>query len=294
MAQERRPGARLARRWATVVLAGLWVGHGAWVLRGRGPAGLVSRGSRAVAQPFLALSARWEVFRAARAQRVRDLQQARAEIEGLRGEVDRLRTEALRNAPRLAEAEDMARLSGLRQQLPLDLRPARVLANLRRAPYGGFVLDQGQDTGLAADQGVICPEGVVGRIWEAGPHQASVLPLDAYNASTGVMLARSRATGVLQGTGPGTAEIRYIGIQEGVQPGEAVYTSGMDGVFPRGLLVGSVTRVSPRDLELEIEVALAAPMDRLHLVLVLPPRPPRELQPPAQAPGLPSSKPGVR
>jgi rod shape-determining protein MreC len=113
--------------------------------------------------------------------------------------------------------------------------------------------------------------------------QSTVLPLDAYNASTAVMLGRSRATGVLQGTGPGRAEIRYISSQEVVQVGEPVYTSGLDRVFPRGLLVGWVASVKPKDIELRVEVSLAAPLDRIHLVLVLPPSPPMELQPAASA-----------
>jgi rod shape-determining protein MreC len=121
-----------------------------------------------------------------------------------------------------------------------------------------------------------------------------VLPLDAFNASTAVMLGRSRATGVLQGTGPGRAEIRYISSQEIVQVGEPVYTSGLDRVFPRGLLVGWVASVKPKDIELRVEVSLAAPLDRLHLVLVLPPSPPMELQPAAPAAPaqpLPAAKP---
>ena len=63
--------------------------------------------------------------------------------------------------------------------------------------------------------------------------------------------------------------------------GEAVYTSGLDQVFPRGLLVGYVSLVRPRDIELRVEVALSAPLDRLHLVLILPPKPPMEVQAPA-------------
>ena len=114
-----------------------------------------------------------------------------------------------------------------------------------------------------------------------GLDQASLLPLDAYNASTGVMLARSRATGVLQGLGPGKAAIRYIGNQEVVQVGEPVYTSGLDRIFPRGLLVGYVSAVRPHDVELYVEVALAAPLDRLGLVLILPAHPQMEIQPPA-------------
>jgi rod shape-determining protein MreC len=109
--------------------------------------------------------------------------------------------------------------------------------------------------------------------------------LDAYNASAAVMLARSRATGVLQGVGPGKAEIRYIGSQEVVQMGEPVYTSGLDKVFPRGLLVGYVTAIRPQELELHVEVALAAPLDRVSMVLLLPPHPQLELQPPSEPSG---------
>jgi len=72
--------------------------------------------------------------------------------------------------------------------------------------------------------------------------------------------------------------------QEVVQPGEAVLTSGLDRVFPRGLLVGYVAEVAKGDLELRVIVNLSAPLDRVNLVLVLPPQPPLEVQPPFVAP----------
>lgn len=276
--------ALLARRWRVLLVALLWLGHGVWVVRGREPARWVGRRTLTVVHPLLGLSGRWEAWRERRKAATRSLQEARGEVQRLQAELDRVRVQQAQDAPRLSEAQEATRLLGLRQQLPLEMRSARVLANLRRAPYGGLVLDEGAQDGLSRDQGVMAPEGVVGRIWQVGQHQATVLPLDAYNASTSVMLARSRATGVLQGTGPGRAEIRYISSQEVVQAGEAVFTSGMDGVFPRGLLVGTVSRVLPRDIELGVEVALAAPLDRIQLVLILPPSPPLELPLPAPPP----------
>ena len=86
--------------------------------------------------------------------------------------------------------------------------------------------------------------------------------------------------GVLQGLGNGFAEIRYLNNQEVVQVNEAVYTSGLDRVFPRGLLVGYVTEVRSGELELEVRVQLAAPLRRLQSVLILPLQPPLEVQPP--------------
>ncbi len=273
------------RRWG---LAALCLGHLGWVLLGRGSSSRWQNLLGMLSRPSRALSARLEAWRSARGQRIGDHQRALAEVQALRQRVEYLQRAAIQTAQKDAEAEEAVRLLGLKRLLPLETRGARVIANLRRAPFGGLVLDQGQDAGLVPDQGVICPEGVVGRIWSVGTEQAGVLPLDAYNASVGVMLARSRATGVLQGVGPGRAEIRYVSNQEVVQVGEPVYTSGLDRVFPRGLLVGYVNAVKPRDVELGLGVTLAAPLDQVHLVLLLPPKPPVQVQPPAEpAPALP-------
>ena len=270
--------------WQAWILALLWLGHGLWVMSGRWPGMGLVKALNLVSGPVLKVSAKWEAVREARSQKIRNLATAEGEIAQLKTRVGLFEIQGAREGPRRAEAEEAIRLLGLKQQLPLETKAARVIANIRNAPFGGLVIDRGSDLGLQPDQGIIAPEGVVGRIWSVGLRQASVLPLDAYNASTGVMLARSRATGVLQGTGPGKADIRYISSQEGIQVGEAVYTSGLDRVFPRGLLVGFVSQVRPRDTELKVEVALSAPMDRLHLLLVLPPKPPIEVSPPAPPP----------
>lgn len=273
------------RRWAVVALL---AGHFLWILLGRGPVGRFQSLLNVLATPSRLVSARWEDWRSARRDHVGTLKAAQAEILNLRAQVATLQRTRESEAPRQVEAEEAIRLLGLKRLLPLSFQAARIIANVRTAPFGGMIVDQGQDAGLRPDQGVICPDGVVGRIWNVGPGQSSLLPLDAFNASTGVMLARSRATGVLQGLGPGKAGIRYIGSQEVVQVGEPVFTSGLDRIFPRGLLVGYVSAVKPREVELHVEVLLAAPLDRVSLVLILPPNPGLELQPPASA--LPADK----
>lgn len=265
-------------------MVALLAGHLGWILLGRGPGGRWRHLMDLAGTPSQVASARLEAWRDRRRQRLDTYKEAVAEATRLRAQVAAFQAERDAQAPRLAEADEAVRLLGLKQLLPLTFTAARVVASTRRAPFGGLFVDQGADAGLQPDQGVICPEGVVGRIWEVGPNQSSLLPLDAYNASTGVMLARSRATGVLQGLGPGKAALRYIGSQEVVQVGEPVYTSGLDRNFPRGLLVGYVSAVKPRDVELQVEVSLAAPLDRVALVLILPPRPQLELPSPAPQP----------
>ena len=281
------------RRWAVVVL---FLGHLLWIALGRGSLGRAERLLNILALPSRVVSGRMEAWKQARREKIGSLREAQAENQRLKALVAELRTTQEAQAPRLSEAEEAIRLLGLKKLMPLAFRSARVISNVRRAPFGGMILDQGEEAGLLPDQGVLCPEGVVGRIWEVGPNQASLLPLDAYNASTGVMLARSRATGVLQGLGPGKAAIRYIGSQEVVQVGEPVYTSGLDRNFPRGLLVGYVSAVKSREVELHVEVVLAAPLDRIGLVLILPPHPHLELEPPAPpvATPTPNGKQGAK
>ncbi len=275
------------RRWGIVVLC---LGHLLWVFLGRGSATRWQNLLGMLSRPSQAVSARVEAWKHERAQRIADHQRALTEIQMLRQRVEYLQRAAIQDAQKNSEADEAVRLLGLKKAFPLETRGARVIANLRRAPFGGLVLDSGTETGIVPDQGVICPEGVVGRVWSVAQGQASVLPLDSFNASAAVMLARSRATGVLQGVGPGKAEIRYISSQEVVQVGEPVYTSGLDRVFPRGLLVGYVTSARPRDAELALEVVLAAPLDRIHLVLLLPPKPPILVQPPSEPAAGPGEK----
>ncbi len=281
------------RRYLLILL---WMGHGAWVLVGPRPGHLWSRLAGRLARPAEGLASRWEAWRTGRQDRARSLAQLQAENAALRAQVAALQMAEAQQAPRVAEAGEALKLLGLRQQIPLALVGARVIFSTRPEAFGGLILAGGRDRGFVPDQGVIAPGGVVGRLWSVGATQSKVLPADAPNASVGVMLARSRATGVLQGLGGGRALIRYLSNQEVVQVGEAVYTSGLDQVFPRGLLVGYVTDVEKGELELRVTVQLAAPLDRLHFVLVLPPQPPLEVQPPllpqtAPAPASPRRTP---
>ena len=276
------------------IVAALWLGHGLWVILGSGSTPLWRRALTGLTAPAQRASRSLTEWQARRAARAGDLGQANTELARLRQEVDALRLREAQDAQARTEAQEALRLLGLKEAIGIDLRAARVVVNNRNAPFGGIVVEPSDGPALAPDQGVLVPEGVVGRVWAVSAHQASVLPLDAYNASTAVMLGRSRATGVLQGTGPGRAEIRYINTQEVVQPGEPVYTSGLDKVFPRGLLVGYVTQAHPRDIELQVEVSLAARLDRLNLVFVLPTKLPAELEPPAGPPAAPERRKGAR
>ena len=275
------------RRYALILL---WVGSGLWALFGQRPGELWARTAGLLARPAQRLAFRLEDWRERRREQARSFAELQAENAQLRTRVAELETNEARQGPRLSEADEAERLLGLRRLIPLQLGAARVIHSTRPEAFGGLILDAGRNQNLLPDQGVLVPEGVVGRLWSVGPTQSKVLPADAPNASLAVMLARSRATGVLQGLGSGRAAIRYISNQEVVQVGEAVFTSGLDRVFPRGLLVGYVTEVLKGDLELRVTLQLSAPLDRIRLVLLVPPQPPLEVQEPFVAPEQPAAR----
>jgi len=290
---------RAGRLWKTVwqekyLITVLLLGHLFWVLLGKQVHSILHDTADFFTRPTEAIALRWESWRYNRSQKVKTIEAAQQEIDTLRTELAALRLERQKDGERLIEADEAINLLGLKSLLPVEVQTARIVANNRNAPYGGIVADIGEDHNIKADQGVICADGVVGRIWTVGRSQSVVLPLDAHNASTGVMLARSRATGVLHGVKPGLAKIRYISSQETIQIGEPIYTSGLDRIFPRGLLIGYVASASPNlynAYEMEIDVTLAAPLDRLGLLFVLPSAVNLELSNRLE---LPTSRRGVR
>jgi len=262
-----RPALRKLYATAALILV-----HLIWVTLGRQFAPMWRATVIFFVAPIDSIAAKLEKWKFERGQKATALDEAQRELDALRAEVSDLRLERQKERTFVLEAGDAINVLGLKKLLPIDTKTTRVVANNREAPHGGIIIDIGEDCGLVQDQGVICAEGVVGRIWKVGVSQSVVLPLDAYNASTSVMLARSRATGVLQGFAPGLAAIRYINSQETVQVGEPVYTSSLDNVFPKGMLVGHVSEASTGGgLEMDIVVTIAAPLDRLGFLFVLPP-----------------------
>ena len=274
-----------------MALAVLFFGHLIWVFLGKYAYSMWRSTAYFFSQPATLIAAKIETWRYDRIQRITSLEAAQHELAILRTQLAELRLERLKDGAVLGEADEAVNLLGLKKRLPIEMQPVRILANNRDAPWGGIVIDSGEDQGLVEDQGIICAEGVVGRIWSVGQMQSIVLPLDAYNASTSVMLARSRTKGVLQGSKwPGLAVIRYISNQEAIQIGEPVYTSGLDQIFPPGMLIGYVSEVSPGLLEMDIVVTIAAPLDKLGILFVLPSTPKLEFSTRLEPP-LPISRP---
>lgn len=126
------------------------------------------------------------------------------------------------------------------------------------------------DPEVAVNQAVITADGLVGRVvTRSGPY-AKVQLITDRAAGVGAMLERTRRQGLVRGTAPGKLELIYLPRQAEVQPGDRVVTSGVDGVFPRGILIGTVVSVEPGDdLFHRIRLQAAADFGTLDHVYIL-------------------------
>jgi rod shape-determining protein MreC len=190
----------------------------------------------------------------------------------------------------LQEKEHLARegarlreLVGLQQVLATPTIVAEVIARDGVPWFRTFTINRGSRDGVVLNAPVLAPTGVLGRVIEIGPHAAKVQLLLDRQASAAVLLQHGGADGVNGVTGgqvgPGEQNSRellmqYLPSLTEVEIGDAVVTSGLDQIFPKGLMVGRVSRVqSGSGLFKEVYVSPSAQFDAVQEVLVVKPTP---------------------
>jgi len=114
------------------------------------------------------------------------------------------------------------------------------------------------------NQPVVSSRGLVGRVVVESGRYAKVQLVTDRSASVGVMIERSRRQGLVRGAGGGELELDFVPLQSEVLIGDRVVTAGIDGVFPRGIPVGTITEVEPGS-ELFHKIRLVPAVDFGHL-----------------------------
>lgn len=188
----------------------------------------------------------------------------RSQVEDLSREVDLLHEQAM--ATRRLE-----RLLQLRRAVSGRTVAARVIGRDPSRWYDTLLLDRGTNDGIRRNDPVISADGVVGRIVEATATSSRVLLISDSRSAVGVLIQRSRDAGVIEGRGGGTVHLNYLSRTADVREGDVVVTSGLGGVFPKGLIIGTVISVLREEgaLVQTAGVRPAARMDRLEELLIL-------------------------
>jgi rod shape-determining protein MreC len=198
------------------------------------------------------------------------LRGVRAENRQLKAEIEQMRLEQVRLSEDAAQARRLQNLLAFKEQFISKTVAAQVIgtsgSDLSRVVY----IDKGKNDGIDRDMAVITADGIVGKVLFVYPGLAQVLLISDQSSGVGAVLSKSRLQGVLRGTANGEVVLERVMKDEQVQPGETVLTSGGDQIFPKGLPVGTVTRVANgRDLFLDVNIKPAANLSKLEEVLVL-------------------------
>lgn len=196
------------------------------------------------------------------------LSQAGRQNKQLRRELAEARAEARQLAEDGAENAQLRSLLDLQQHVSLKTLAADVIG-ASPGSSSAIYIDRGKDDGLAADEPVITPDGVAGKTVAVFRHTAEVLLITDPTSGAGAMIAKSGEQGVLKGNGDGVCTLNYIANGSALAAGDRVVTSGLDQIYPKGLLLGVVASVRPGSLYDVITVKPAAQLDRLEEVLVV-------------------------
>lgn len=165
------------------------------------------------------------------------LSELREQNEQLTAEVAKL-TEAEKTAERLEG------LLGLQSTYSLESTAARIVGGSSDAWSQTVTIDKGTIDGLEVGMAVCNSGGAIGQIVEVSASSSSVRLLTDENSGISAMVQRSRAQGILQGQPDGTLLLNYVAADSDVSVGDIVITSGLGGIFPKGLPLGTVTSVN--------------------------------------------------
>ncbi len=205
-----------------------------------------------------------------------DLRGAHAESQRLEERVQYLELLLQERQHQARESERLREILDLREILPLQTVAAEVVSRDGLPWYRTLTIDKGRADGVELEAPVLSPTGVLGRVIERGVHAAKVQLLLDSQSGAGVMIERSRVSGIVSGQvgveGAVASDLvmKYVPEMTDVAAGDVVVTSGLDRIYPKGLVVGRVRSVSRgTGLFKEILVEPSARFDQVEEVLVV-------------------------
>jgi len=226
---------------------------------------------------------------------VRDARTIRGESDQFRAQVANLRADVRRLEEADQENRRLRRLLSMKEEVfPRSVAAAVVTTRLSGQSWV-LVIDQGTDAGIRRDMPVVAWGGLVGRVIAVEAGYAKVRLLSDPNSGVAGIVQRSRAGGMILGRGDGPLELAYVPRYADVEVGDRVVTSGLEGLFPKGIGVGRVTSVSDssgasKSIEVDPEVDIRSLEDVL-VVLEVPRG--KSLLDPRPDPPAPTGEPGA-
>jgi rod shape-determining protein MreC len=198
------------------------------------------------------------------------LRQVQEENAALKQELQTLQVRLQEERAEAQRTDNLRQLLELRQRADLDTVAAEVIAGAASPDFRTVTIDKGSTEDLSTDMAVISPAGVVGRVILPSRRASKVQLLIDRNAAAGALIERTRVQGVVIGAGDGPLRMQYVPNTADVKTGDLVVTSGIDGIYPKGFVIGTVERAERGGgAYYDISVRPAVDFTRLEEVLVV-------------------------
>ena len=193
------------------------------------------------------------------------------ENKNLKNKINELKSALILYQEGYLESQRLRKLLDLKDNYNYHFISARVIGKEQAALSKTILINKGAVHGLRNGMPVIAPPGLVGRLVDVSWHVSKVLLFIDENSNIGAIVQRTRTQGIIGGAGPRGLILKYISKTQDVKEGDVIVSSGMDGIFPKGLLIGQVSHVDRQDasLFLKINVAPFVDFSKLEEILIL-------------------------
>src|SRR3954463_9287881 len=199
-----------------------------------------------------------------------DMRRAVNENMDLRHKVAELTAKTLKLSQPESDVRRIRTLLGYSEQVDMPTTLATAIMLDTSGRFKSIVIDRGSNAGIEVNDAVVNANGLIGRVVLTTKDMSKVQLVTDGNSSVGVLVDRTRRQGVLRGDGATSAQLFDIPSLSDVRPGDVVMTAGIDGIYPKGVPVGVVTKAEKgQDLFKTITVRPSIDFGTIEEVIVL-------------------------
>ena len=200
-----------------------------------------------------------------------NLVHVREENKRLQEELDKFKETNIKYREAVATNVRLSKLLQVKDALPPPTLTAQIVGRDPSLWFRTIIIDRGSSEGVEKGMPVVTVEGVVGQILDTSPNYSKVLLANDPNSAIDVLVQKNRVQGILKGNGSNGFNLLYVLKNADVEKGDAIVTSGLGDIFPKGLPVGTVSEVtkSKRGMFQQIEVEPAVDFAQLEYLIVI-------------------------
>ena len=165
----------------------------------------------------------------------------------------------------------LRKLLGFQEKFKMDTVVARVIAKDVSTEFRAIRINRGEKSGIRKNMSVVTNEGVVGRVLRTTANTSDVVTILDLLSAVDAIVERSRARGIVEGMTDEVCQLRFALRTDDIEPGDLLISSGLGGIFPKGVPVGTVSKVNrkPFGITQEVEVRPSVDFSKLEEVMVV-------------------------